>query len=109
MAAPILDHLHKIRQEVGDYLGVTAAIQVSIPLSLKPQGPRLSLDNAPSSLVTSLIDILRLGIQTVAEFLLQGEVGVRPTAKLKAACELCLAAGKHPGGASTARAIRHSV
>ncbi len=92
MASPILEDLRQIRQSIDDYLGVTSAIQLSMPLWLKLQGPELSLDNAPSSVVTSLIDILRVGVQTVAEYLLKGRIGARSTAKLKEACELRLAA-----------------
>jgi hypothetical protein len=92
MAAPVLDDLLKLRQDIDDYLGVTAAIHASVPLWLKLEGPDLSLDDAPSSVVTSLIDILRIGVQTVAEYLVKGAVGARPTAKLKEACELRLAA-----------------
>src|SRR5262245_47571548 len=81
MAAPIVEELQLLRRGIDDYVGVTSAIHAAIPLWLKLQGPELSLEDAPSSVVTSMIDILRVGVQTVAEYLLKGVVGARPTAK----------------------------
>jgi hypothetical protein len=96
MAAPILDDLRRLRQEIDDYLGVTGAIQATVPLWLRLQGPEIRLENAPSSIVTAFIDILRLGVQAVAEYLERGAVGARPTAQVKQACDLRVA-GWLPG------------
>jgi hypothetical protein len=96
MAAPILDDLQRLRQEIDDYLGVTDALQAAVPRWLRLQGPEISLANAPSSILTAFIDILRLGVQAVAQYLQRGAIAARPTALLKQACDLRIA-GWLPG------------
>lgn len=96
MAEPIVDHLRRLRAEIDEYIGVTAVSFAEAPLWLRLQGPGIELEDAPTSILTAMIDILRVGVQAVAEFLHRGSVGARPTAALKQACDFRFA-GLAPG------------
>src|SRR5262249_50582935 len=87
MAEPILDHIRQLRAEIDEYIGATAVRFAEAPLWLRMQGPGIELEDAPTSVLTAMIDILRVGVQAVALFLHRGAVGARPTAALKQACD----------------------
>jgi hypothetical protein len=88
MAEPAVDQLLSLRRQVDDYVGVTSAIIEEAELWMRIEGPEVDLGDAPTSVVTTLLELLRRGIQSVAEFLQRGTVGVRPTADMKQACDL---------------------
>jgi hypothetical protein len=88
MAEPILDQIQRLRAEIDEYIGVTAAARETVPVWLRLQGPGIELHNAPTSVVTAMIDLLRVGVQAVAEYLLRGAANLRPTALIKQACDL---------------------
>lgn len=88
MAEPLLDDIRRLRGEIEEYVGVTAVRAEEAPLWLRLQGPGIELDDAPTSVVTAIIDLLRVGVQAVAEFLQRGMLGGRPTAALKDASDL---------------------
>jgi hypothetical protein len=90
MAEPLLDHIRRLRAEIDEYIGLTAAVLAEAPLWLRLQGPGIELNYAPTSILTAMVDVLRVGVQAVAEFLHLGGVGARPTAALKEACDLRL-------------------
>ncbi|HLG18095.1 MAG TPA: hypothetical protein VJH03_26875 [Blastocatellia bacterium] len=88
MAEPALDHIRELRRQVEEYVGVTSAVSQGAELWMRLEGPEIELGDAPTSVVTAMLDILRLGVQSVAEYLQRGAMGVRPTASLKDACDL---------------------
>ena len=88
MAEPAVDQIRELRSQVEDYIGVTCAVTQEAEVWLRIAGPGIEIGDAPTSVVTSLLDTLRRGVQSVAEFLQRGAVGARPTAELKAACDL---------------------
>jgi len=88
MAEPAVDQIRELRSEVDEYLGITAAVSHAAEVWMRIAGPEIEIGDAPTSVITAMLDILRLGIQSVAEFLQRGAVGVRPTASLKEACDL---------------------
>jgi hypothetical protein len=55
---------------------------------MKLEGKEIEPGDAPTSVVTKMLDVLRVGVQAVAEFLSRGAMGIRPTAQIKAACDL---------------------
>lgn len=88
MAEPAVDQIRELRAQVEDYIGITSAVTQEAEVWLRIAGPDIEIGDAPTSVVTSLLDILRRGVQSVAEFLQRGVIGARPTAELKAACDL---------------------
>ncbi len=96
MVEPLLEDIHRLRREVDEYTGVANAEKEVVPLWLRLSGPTIELGDTPSSIVTAIIDILRVGIQAIAEYRHRGAVSARPTAELKQACDLRLA-GWAPG------------
>jgi len=88
MAEPVVSHIRELRAKIDDYVGVTSAISEEAEVWMRLEGPEIQLGDAPTSVVTAMLDILRRGVQSVAEFLQRGTIGVRPTADLKQACDL---------------------
>ncbi|MET0461779.1 MAG: hypothetical protein ABW007_01440 [Chitinophagaceae bacterium] len=96
MAEPVIDQIRELRQQVEEYIGLTSAISQEADLWMRLQGPEIELGDAPTSIITAMLDILRVGVQAVAEFLQRGVIGSRPTAELKDACDLRIL-GWRPG------------
>jgi len=88
MAEPAVDQIRDLRSQVEEYVGITSAVTQEAEVWLRIAGPEIEIGDAPTSVVTSMLDILRRGVQSVAEFLQRGAVGARPTATLKEACDL---------------------
>ncbi len=88
MAEPVIGQIRELRHEVEVYIGLTSAISQEADLWMRLQGPEIELGDAPTSVITAMLDVLRVGVQAVAEFLQRGVVGSRPTAELKEACDL---------------------
>lgn len=61
-------------------------------LTIRVQGPGLEWPGSPLSVLSSLADAMRKGIQTIAELVLTGELASRPTRALNEACDLRLVA-----------------
>jgi hypothetical protein len=88
MAEPAVDQIRELRAQVEEYVGMTSAVSQEAEFWMRIAGPEIEIGDAPTSVVTAMLDILRLGVQSVAEFIQRGIVGARPTASLKEACDL---------------------
>jgi hypothetical protein len=88
MAEPVVDQIRELRAQIEEYIGVTRATAEEADIWMRIQGPEIELGDAPTSVVTAMLDLLRRGVQTVAELLQKGSVGARPTAEIKQACDL---------------------
>src|SRR6266404_5638381 len=78
--------------EVDEYVGINAAVTETASLWMKLEGEEIEPSDAPTSVVTKMLDVLRVGVQAVAEFLSRGAMGIRPTAQIKDACDLRITA-----------------
>lgn len=92
MAEPAAEQIGELRRQIDEYVGLTSAVSQEADLWMRLEGPEIQLGDAPTSVVTALLDLLRRGVQTVAEFLQRGAVGARPTADMKYACDLRIVA-----------------
>ncbi len=92
MAEPVVSHIRALRAQVEDYVGVTSATSEEAEVWMRLQGPEIELGDAPTSVVTTMLELLRRGVQSVAEFLQRGAVGARPTSDMKQACDLRIVA-----------------
>ena len=88
MAEPAVAQIGELRALIDEYVGIKAAVSLEAELWMRIEGPDIEIGDAPTSVVTALLDILRRGIQSVGEFLQRGSVGTRPTASMKEACDL---------------------
>jgi hypothetical protein len=82
-----IDQAEQLRREIERYAGVTALVESEAELWLSVAGRGISDGTGPVSILTSLLDALRKGVQAVAEFLHAGQLARRPTAALKEACD----------------------
>jgi hypothetical protein len=87
-----LDDIRRLRDELDRYAGVVAARETAVPLWVRVVGPGIEGDCAPTSVLTSILDALRKGVATVAEFVLTGGLTTRPTAALKTASDFRIVA-----------------
>jgi hypothetical protein len=87
MAEPVVDQLQELRREIDEYIGVASVIGREAEVWLGLQGPDIALGNTPTSVLSTMTDLLRRGVQIVAEYLQRGSVGARPTAEIKQACD----------------------
>ncbi len=88
MAEPAVDQIRELRAQLEEYVGITSAVSQEAEVWMRIAGPEIEIGDAPTSVVTQMLDILRRGVQTVAEFLQRGAVAARPTTSLKQACDL---------------------
>jgi hypothetical protein len=87
-----LDEIRRLQQELDEYAGVIAADEEAVPLWLRVVGRDIEWQSAPTSVLTSILDALRKGVESAAEFLLTGGLTTRPTAALKRASDFRIVA-----------------
>jgi hypothetical protein len=92
MAEPAVDQIRELRNNLDEYVGINDAIAETATLWMKLEGDEIEPGDAPTSVVTKMLDVLRVGVQAVAEYLNRGAVGIRPTAQIKDACDLRITA-----------------
>lgn len=83
-----LEELRAIHAEIDEYVGMSRVLEGSAPLWIRVVGASITGGSAPTSVLTAVLDIVRKGVQTAAEFLVSGTLSTRPTAELKRACDL---------------------
>ena len=86
-----LDQIRELLAEL-DAHAATESGGAGRTLWLHVEGQGIRWPDAPSSVLASLLDILRKGVQAVAEFTARGMLSTRPTAELKRACDLRMVA-----------------
>ena len=89
MAEGALDEIARIQSEVNAYIGIDDA---RAKLWLRVVGDQIDASNAPTGVVTSLLDSLRKGLQAATEQAYSGTLSARPTALVQQAVDVRLAA-----------------
>ncbi|MGH9763757.1 MAG: hypothetical protein ACREAC_23240, partial [Blastocatellia bacterium] len=92
MAEPVVDHIKELRYKIDQYIGLTTAVEGQIDLWVRLKGQGVEFNDAPTSVVGSVLKILRTGVQSAAEYTVRE---TRQTLDLKAvrsACDLRIAA-----------------
>jgi hypothetical protein len=92
MAEGPLDEIRRLEEGINAYTGKDAAEANDADVWLRIIGPSPGWPEAPTSIVTALLDSLRKGVQAIAEFLSTGHLTTRPTKELKHACDLRIVA-----------------
>jgi urease accessory protein UreF len=92
MAEGPLDEIRKLQEAIDARAGVTEAREESADLWLRITGSGIDVDDAPTSVLTAILDAFRKGVQSVAEFLDKGTLSARPTQELKNAADLRIVA-----------------
>jgi hypothetical protein len=53
MAEPVVDHIHELRAQIDEYIGLTTAVEEIADLWLRLEGPEIVLGDAPTSVMTA--------------------------------------------------------
>jgi hypothetical protein len=87
MAEGWIDQARQLQREIDAYTGLAALEESQAELWLAVEGRGIGEGVGPTSVLTALLDALRKGVQTVAEFVHAGRLGRRPPAALQDACD----------------------
>jgi len=87
MAEGPVDQIHELKAQVDEYVGSSVIQEQDVTLWLKVTGQRIEWRDAPTSVLTAVLDALRKGVTTVAELLQTGVLSTRPTTSVKQACD----------------------
>jgi hypothetical protein len=87
MAEGWVDQAKQLRREIEEYTGVAVLEESEADLWLSVAGRGIGAGTGPTSILTAILDALRKGVQSVAEFFHAGQLSRRPTATLKEACD----------------------
>jgi hypothetical protein len=92
MAEGPLDEIRRLEEGINAYTGKDTAEASDADVWLRITGPTLGWPEAPTSIVTALLDSLRKGVQAIAAFSSTGHLTTRSTKELKHACDLRIVA-----------------
>ncbi|MBI3923956.1 MAG: hypothetical protein HY319_00280 [Armatimonadetes bacterium] len=84
LAEGTVDHVKQLQGEVEAYTGASSLVEPQ--LWMRVEGPDISVWATPVSILTAVLDALRKGIQSIAEFNLTGALGTRPKKKRTGLC-----------------------
>jgi hypothetical protein len=87
-----LDEIRKLEEQIDAYTGKRVAESNESDVWFQIAGPSLTWPDAPTSVLTALLDAFRKGVQAIAEFISTGQLTTRPTKELKRACDLRIVA-----------------
>jgi hypothetical protein len=89
IAEGTLDEITRIESEVNEYLGID---DVRAQLWMHVMGAGIEAGDAPTAVMTSLLDSFRKGLQAATEHAHTGKLSARPTAKIQQAVDVRFAA-----------------
>ncbi|HEX3531326.1 MAG TPA: hypothetical protein VH988_30050 [Thermoanaerobaculia bacterium] len=92
MAEGPVDQIEDLRRQIDETVGLAFLQELRADVWLSIEGDGIEAQNAPSSLLASYLDVVRKGVQAIAEINLQGSLSTRPTKDLQEACDLQLVA-----------------
>lgn len=87
-----LSQLRELQQEIDVYVGLSKVYEQQADIWLRLQGPDIIWGNSPSSVLTSFLDALRKGVQTIAEYDVTGKASTRPHGNIRKAADFQLVA-----------------
>lgn len=88
MAEGPLDEIRQLQHSIDQYTGVAELRDENVDVWVRIDGPDIDLESAPTSVVTSILDAFRKGVQSIAEVMTTGELSTRPTRELKEAADM---------------------
>jgi len=92
MAEGPVDQIEDLRRQIDETVGLASLQELRADVWLAIEGDGIEAQSTPSSLLASYLDIVRKGVQSIAEINLQGSLSTRPTRDLQEACDLQLVA-----------------
>jgi hypothetical protein len=87
-----VDEIRKLEEQINEYSGRAAAEVHDSDAWLRIFGPPQDWPEVPTSLVTTLLEALRKGVQAIAGFASTGQQMTRPADELERACDLRIVA-----------------
>ncbi|MCC6875486.1 MAG: hypothetical protein IT378_14355 [Sandaracinaceae bacterium] len=88
LAEGTIDEIERIQQDVDTYLGLD---DLRAHLWMRVTGPSLEMPDAPSSVLTAVLDALRKGLQAATEHAYRGALTTRPTSQVQRAVDVRVA------------------
>ena len=82
-----LAEIRQLRARLDALTGVTEAEENEPALWLRIEGKDVHWPEAPTSVLTALLDALRKGVQAGTEYIVRGALGTRPTSAIRSACD----------------------
>jgi hypothetical protein len=92
MAEGPMEHIDALTREIREYSGAVEFVRLDMDVWFHVQGRGIAWPDAPSSIVTAILDAFRKGVQAVAELSAVGRLNARPTAELSQMCDFPVAA-----------------
>jgi hypothetical protein len=92
MAEGPADQVEELRRQIDETVGLASLQERRADVWLDIEGQGIEAQNASSSLLASYMDVVRKGVQAIAEINLQGRLSTRPMRNLQEACDLQLVA-----------------
>lgn len=86
------DQIREILADLDEFAGLREAGPDVPDIWVRVVGRGVSWPSAATSVVTSVLDTLRKGLQAITEHAVRGALSVRPTSELKEACDLRIVA-----------------
>lgn len=87
MAEGPLDEIGNLEEAINAYTGKANVEAPQSDVWIRVVGPSIRWPDAPTSVLTALLDALRKGVQAVAEYASTGSLTTRPTKELKESCD----------------------
>jgi hypothetical protein len=92
MAEGPADQIEDLRRQIDEAVGLSFLQELRADVWLAIEGEGIEAQTASSSLLASYLDVVRKGVQSIAEINLLGSLSARPTRGLQEACDLQLVA-----------------
>jgi hypothetical protein len=87
MAEATVADIIKLRSEVDEYIGLNAAISQEAEIWMALKGREMEFDDAPASIVGTMLRILRSGIVAIAQFSNRRSPGTLAASVIREACD----------------------
>ena len=92
MAEGPMEYIGALTREIREYSGAVEFARLDMDVWLRVEGRGIAWPDAPSSVVTAILDAFRKGVQAIAELSAVGRLTARPTAELSQMCDFPVAA-----------------
>ena len=112
------DQIRELVAQLDEFSGVTELGPDTPSLWVRVDGAGITWPSAATSVITSVLDTVRKGLQAITEHAIRGALAMRPTSEIKEACDLRVVAFapgslrvglRAPGGSDLAESVESSL
>jgi len=69
LAEPYLEYINRLRTEKDEYIGLSSAEELAMPIWIRLKGPHIQEGNVPIDVLSKFLNNFKMGVQRVAEFI----------------------------------------